>query len=197
MYSLIFLEHMLFNTFYYIFCKKYITQDQNKRAYFLVLKDSLILSIYSFLYTLGVVEANVDIIVFFQAHLVSDVLIGLIEYKEQMMKLEGLPHHIVYIIVNIISQYRPWDRDLYSYYLILEIPTFIRALGTVKPKWRSNFLFGMTMIVFRVMYHIYLLFRYLFVLETWLTTVLSICSLYMHVTWTRTWIDKYGVRKIE
>ena len=60
-------------------------------------------------------------------------------------------HHILYIIMlSPLKQYG--YSSLCAPFLLLEIPTCVRAIGTLAPAFRSDVLFNATFIVFRVVW---------------------------------------------
>lgn len=200
--SRFFLDNVLINYAYYISIKTLLKleNDEQKRAFLLTLKDSIILTLCGILYTIGLLsteEAQLKIIVLFQAHLVSDLLIGYFEYYPRMLGIEGVYHHIVYIVGNVLAYYRPADREVFLLYLIEEIPTFIRAFGTIKPEYRSDLAFGLTMGLFRVAFHAYMWAMYFTDTSVWVTTILSFMALCIHAHWFWAWLTKYGRTALE
>lgn len=186
---------VLFQTWMFYQIQSYFRIIGQKKAYILSTHSSFVLSLYSlYYYTFPSYSIHYLIICYFQAHLITDLLVGFIEYNQAIWKLEGVYHHLAYILINIMSFYYPTYLDIYLFYMIEEIPTFIRSFGYIFPKYRSNFLFGFTMITLRIGLHSYLLWYYFF--QGFIVSSLSFCSLTLHVYWTKNWITHYVLKKL-
>ena len=189
-----------FNILYYESIKRILhIKKESKRAYILSVLNSFVLSIYGIVYNLAMYFDVLDnlytdeIITFFQSYLLCDLIIGYSDYHHQILGIEGVCHHILYMFFNILAFYRPIDKTYYLLYTIEEIPTFIRGFGYINSNYRSNMLFGIKMILWRVLYHIYLLYTFAS-FETWVVTLLSALTLSVHLNWTYRWIIKYGLK---
>jgi len=60
-------------------------------------------------------------------------------------------HHVIYIVMLSLIKECSYSGMARSF-LLLEIPTFIRAFGTLVPAYRSDTLFNATFIVFRIVW---------------------------------------------
>lgn len=166
----------------------------DKRTKFLLpLLVSPILSICPILYYYGVVS-DIWIVSFCQSYLINDIMIGFMEYPEVMFNLEGVYHHIVYICVNLIVFNVPEYAGVYVWYFFVEVPTSIRAIGYVFPRFRSDLLFGICMVIFRVIYHIFLIFYFN---EILIINSVSVCALTAHIYWTFNWVKLYCKKNID
>ena len=136
---------------------------------------------------------------------IIDLVFGSMYYLEHLNIGTAWIHHIFYCwmiraCINgdaIIFKIKPFTRGLGTL-LMLEIPTFILALGRVLPQYRSDFWFGVTFFTFRIVFHAYFI----------LCTVLSntdidpghyfflISTFTIHCVWFSKWFKTYGVRLI-
>lgn len=134
---------------------------------------------------------------------IIDLLFGSIYYSEHLDIGTGWIHHIFYVVMiracitgdAIIFRIAPFTKGL-GILLLLEIPTFILALGRILPKYRSDLCFGITFFSFRILFHGYFI----------LCTVLSnmsidpghyfflISTFIIHCYWFFNWFRRYGIR---
>ena len=85
---------------------------------------------------------------------VLDLVFGSLFYPKQMELLSGWIHHCVYCVImyNILKD---GASSLFAFLFVVEIPTFIKALGLIYTNLRSDILFGTTFFVFRIVFHVY------------------------------------------
>lgn len=135
-----------------------------------------------------------------------DLLVGTFFYRKYVDPLSGYVHHSVFIWLMFLSNSKNGfflqSNDYFSAVLVLgcliEIPTFLLALGSVFPKLRTDIGFGITFFIFRLCYHGYMGY-YCYVLggETILVTVFALTTL-LHTFWFSSWIknfEKYRYKK--
>jgi hypothetical protein len=124
-------------------------------------------------------------VLFFTSHLLTDCIIGKLDYPENMLSLSGYPHHCVYIILNIIVL----TFDLVPEYLLFflaELPTTILSIGMFDKQFRSDTMFGTTFILTRLLYHTYLIY----VTESPTVKIGGIIILCLHIYWFWKWTKK-------
>lgn len=125
----------------------------------------------------------------FMSAMIMDTVIGTFYYPLAMRTLSGYPHHLFFMFANILVYYYDGYR-LMNLFLIDELPTMILAMGSVFPNLRSDWLFGLSMLSVRILYHSYLAFLNL----TYLPAVsVSVPSLIAYIYWFRNWSKKYVV----
>ena len=105
-----------------------------------------------------------------------------------MNLLEGYIHHVVYIFINYYSVKINIINE-YQYFFILEIPTLIKDIGTINKNLRSDLIFGSTMFIFRICYHVYLT---IFYVNSVIGLFFSLCTLCTHIYWFNGWVNKYS-----
>ena len=88
-----------------------------------------------------------SIITYFWAEL---LWIGALYFRDTSL-LDFWIHHIVYILFISFIKENGYS-GLAPSFLLLEIPTCVRAIGTLVPAWRSNALFNATFIAFRIVW---------------------------------------------
>lgn len=184
-------------TFYFV---NYISINKNvkKKSQILAIKSSFTMSIVGILFNYNFLTDTTDSIqvsnfgicsiLYYTAYLICDMTFGYIYYPMYMNTLAGYIHHSVYILTNMLVLYT----NNYSVYLInmlSEIPTFILNIGMYDNKYRNDNLFGTTFFIFRILYHMFLMyyFRNIGVLLFLITTP----ALILHVYWFSNWVKKY------
>jgi hypothetical protein len=121
-------------------------------------------------------------VLFFTSHLLTDCIIGKLDYPENMLSLSGYPHHFVYIVLNIIVL----TFDLVPEYLLFflaELPTTILSIGMFDKQFRSDTLFGTTFILTRLLYHTYLIY----ITESTTVKIGGLIILCLHIFWFWKW----------
>jgi len=97
---------------------------------------------------------------FFLAFCLLDLLLGSVCYREQVELLTGWIHHLAYawLMWHVL-----WHHisDAFCLFLVEELPTFLLALGNVSRPLRTNWLFGGSFFVTRLVWHGYLLWAFL------------------------------------
>jgi hypothetical protein len=97
---------------------------------------------------------------FFGTFCCLDILYGLIFYPKQIDVLTGWVHHSVYLwLMYFLHSHH--IQGGFSLFLIEELPTFLLALGNVSREWRTNFFFGASFFVTRLVWHGFLLVKFL------------------------------------
>ncbi|PRP79950.1 hypothetical protein PROFUN_05926 [Planoprotostelium fungivorum] len=96
---------------------------------------------------------------FFQAFLISDLIIGFLSYREEVDMISGWAHHVVYLgIVEIAIHNRL--TEIFCLCFIMELPTFVLGMGKIAPTMRSNHLFAITFFLTRIFFHAVLIVSY-------------------------------------
>jgi hypothetical protein len=168
-----------------------------QRAHILSLKNSFVMSIcgiffnYYYFFSNKKFDSlyNISIIIVcsFASYLISDLIIGIKEYPSELGLLTAYIHHIIYIFVTALTIFTGTSHFLVLYFL-LEIPTFILALGTMIAKYRKDHLFGHLFFALRIVFHILLLYLFR---KNILLTSLSGLALCLHMYWFKNWYQKY------
>ena len=132
---------------------------------------------------------------------ICDILFGLIFYPKYLNILTAWVHHSVYIWMMIIATtgngFFMTARVFAPAFIfagIEEVPTFLLALGSMFPSLRTDFGFGISFFLLRIVFHI-LIFSYAIYSRTdTLTHVLYGLTLTLHLHWFSNWILKYGTK---
>jgi len=96
----------------------------------------------------------------FQAYLVSDLIMGSIYYRNQLMLLTGWFHHILYVFIVQICIKRAWTQ-IFCLCALMELPTFLLAISCLYPRLRSNVAFAVTFFLTRILLHLIWCISYL------------------------------------
>ncbi|KAI8086745.1 uncharacterized protein BX664DRAFT_387111 [Halteromyces radiatus] len=148
--------------------------SERQRAYVLSLLSSFITSVgslpfvYQVLFHLPRGNLNallmdetfmllaVGLTTFFMTFLCLDLLIGWFRYRNKIDPLTGWVHHMTYlgVLTWVLRQhYSP----IFVAMCVLEIPTFILALGSVHRAYRSDTLFALTFVSTRIVFHTFMI----------------------------------------
>ena len=131
---------------------------------------------------------------------ILDLTFGFMYYRKYLGVLTAYIHHSVFIWTmyacttgnGILFEMQPFS-GTFCVCLIEELPTFLLALGSVFPIFRTDYGFGLTFFLLRILYHAYFL---TFAFHMWVgnpVKVLFVCTFALHFTWFQTWINKYGM----
>lgn len=128
-----------------------------------------------------------------------DLTLGLIFYRKYLDPLTAMVHHPVFIWIMYSSttgkvfhlEGLPYART-FMLMTVEELPTFLLALGSVFPQFRTDIGFGLTFFLLRLAYHVYF-FSLAFTKGASVTVkVLLALTLTLHAFWFKNWIVKYG-----
>lgn len=134
-------------------------RGQKDRQWGLSVFNSLLMSAYGVIYflhwlfhhDLSATLATDRAVYQLQSYLVIDFIYnGFINTEVQQSMLEFWIHHSVYAAVcSVVIQYS--ISGVAVAYMILEVPTALRALGTIQPEWRTDLGFGIAFFFMRVL----------------------------------------------
>ena len=199
----------LFAIDYYLMYSKTVTLypdlNEKQRSYILSIKASITLFLVSLYFNYKYVSSNFDTDMYLgeingtdafilqlsvlnlMAYFITDCVLGYYKYHKYMCNLSGYFHHIVYIIVSIVS-FRIDAVGLYILYLIEELPTIFLSTGSYNQLLRKDYTFGLTFFLTRIVYHIFLTWRFQ---SSFLFLIIGILSLSVHSYWFKNWCSKY------
>lgn len=83
-----------------------------------------------------------------------DLSLGMIYYRNKIGLLTGWIHHITYIIVLIWAISNQFC-SIFIMMCILEVPTFLLALGSMRVRLRRDALFAASFVLTRILFHAY------------------------------------------
>ncbi|KAG0252078.1 hypothetical protein BG011_007210 [Mortierella polycephala] len=91
------------------------------------------------------------LVIFFVAYLLTDLLIGLLHYREKISFFAGWFHHTLYIMFCFYT-IQTGQSHIFASFFIIEVPTAIMGLGQLHKPLRSDMLFSASFICFRIVY---------------------------------------------
>ncbi|CAO3632505.1 unnamed protein product [Cunninghamella blakesleeana] len=94
--------------------------------------------------------------VFFMTFLVLDLSIGSILYRKQIGLLTGWIHHITYLGLLFWVMKKRYT-GLFITMCVLEIPTFLLALGSIHKPFRNDYVFATTFVSTRILFHAFMI----------------------------------------
>lgn len=129
-----------------------------------------------------------------------DILFGLLLYREHLGILTAYFHHAMYtwLMVFAITGNGGFTSTpgsfttAFMFCTIEELPTFILALGSIAPAWRSDLGFGISFFFLRIVYHCGILFHEVYTGGYTPMIFLIVLTLGMHLNWFSAWITKYA-----
>lgn len=124
---------------------------------------------------------------YFMSYVIMDNILGFCYYHKYMLSLSGYAHHCFYFFVNIITMY--YQRDMiFMLFFVSELPTFFLGLGSINNSFRTDYLFGITFFITRIVYHITMI--YLLNMYKLIILFGGMASL-LHIYWFKNWVVKY------
>lgn len=135
---------------------------------------------------------------------ICDMFYGYLYYKESLGFLTTWIHHPMYVYVMILAiasdKIFPLTRPFSSgfmYAFLEEIPTFALGLGVLIPSCQSDFVFGFTFVLTRIIFHA-CLFAYSIYSDLDIGTYIILgLSLGFHCLWYLTWLTTPKIKKDE
>ena len=192
-------------SFIYIFLRFFYNGKYNTAQNLSVISLSLEVSPRAEVMLLGIDNFSLLMVLNFASVNVIDLIYGSVYYPDYVDLVTGWVHHTAYIWMMIsCSTGRaffftcdPFTKAI-GMLLSLEIPTFIMSFGQLFPSLRSDYGFGLTYFVLRILFHAYIVLcmalchkgfqsgHYFFILS-------SFC---MHVYWFSGWCKKFILQYI-
>lgn len=184
------------------------TNDLTKKqkAYVLSIKSAVTLFVLSLIFVRHFIKCGYDAdlyvektcdtvdflqqaaITAFLAHLIVDSVVGSKDYPKYMKTLSGYPHHFVYIIVSLIALLTKQHAVL-ALFMFEELPTALLGIGCYDEKLRNDMLFGATFFLTRIMFHIYITYKFR---NNTLVRIVGGGVIPLHMYWFYTWVKKYS-----
>ena len=194
--------------------------DQKRMSWMISLVNSFVLTVVGAIYLVGKIPTfknflwfgdngrvvfhsldNVSVLVsvWFTLANIFDLVFGFIFYRKYLHPLTAYAHHIVYIWILItgitgnggFATFEPFAAGP-VYMFIEELPTFLLALGSVFPAYRSDLGFGVSFFWLRLVYHAYMLMYSIYLGLDTVIPIMYVLTLALHVHWYHTWLTKYG-----
>ena len=85
---------------------------------------------------------------------VLDLAFGSLFYPKHLDLIFAWIHHSVYCVLTY-GIIQDGASNLFAFLFVVEVPTFIKAVGTINPNLRSDILFGITFFALRIVFHGY------------------------------------------
>jgi len=126
------------------------------------------------------------VMILYAVYLGLDLLGAYFIYPKQMDLLAGWVHHVVYLLQINAALKGEFSTALCAFF-VEELPTFILDCGTLFPKLRSDWGFGLTFILLRIVYHGFITVVFIYKTHdycTWMC-ILTWC---LHAWWMNKWI---------
>lgn len=130
---------------------------------------------------------------------IADLLFGLMCYRKYLGFLSAIVHHPFYVWIMVMSvtgnggfiTMKPFA-SAFMLMSIEEVPTFILALGSMFPNYRSDIGFGSSFFVLRICFHSLILGTIIALRFSIASIIILSISLVFHLFWFGTWMRKYG-----
>jgi len=131
------------------------------------------------------------VVLFFVASNIMDLVLGVLYYRNLLDPLTTLFHHTFYLAFMAVLLSHHYARG-FTLCFFMEIPTVILAAGSVNHDLRSDAGFGITFLLCRLLFNVYLAYRlYLLSPEGYIWRV-CVGVLLFHCYWFYTWYAKQG-----
>ena len=126
--------------------------------------------------------------VFIISYFTMDCVIGKKHYHEQMTDITGYLHHVIYSFLSLSILNRKMT-NVFLLYMIAEVPTFILNSGKYDKDFRNDYLFGATFFITRILYLVFLTFK--FGMNDNFILISSSSAVLLHSYWFYKWCKKY------
>jgi hypothetical protein len=159
----------LFRYYLYKEINTNLNRQEKQTSWLLTLISSLVCTIVSIPFVIQFFHADLDMellgidnqfhtgfICFFISYLILDLVLGSIYYPKRITLMTGWAHHLFYIF-TLTWFLKLQISSLFTVTSILELPTLILAAGSMVHEWRSDFLFGSTFFVLRLVAHAWMM----------------------------------------
>jgi hypothetical protein len=184
-------------------CNSHLSERQ--RAHILSIKASTTLFLLSVYFNYKFMNAGFDTDVYLSSlsngdnfilelavlnlmsYLIMDCYIGYNKYHKYMCTLSGYTHHIAYIFISM-SALTINASSFYFLYMIEEFPTIFLSSGNYNKSLRKDNIFGLTFFITRILYHVYLTWKFK---SNTMFLILGLLSLGLHTYWFKNWFMKY------
>lgn len=130
----------------------------------------------------------------FVSFLAFDMIIGTVYYPSHIQALTGYIHHLIYIAVAI-DFLRHNAIGAFATLGIMEVPTWVLAIGNISSSFRSDYLFGLTFFLTRIVYHLFLIYKLYIMFPDNTFYLYLLISFPVHFMWFRSWTRKYMFSK--
>ncbi|KAF9175586.1 hypothetical protein BGX20_003589 [Mortierella sp. AD010] len=90
-------------------------------------------------------------VIFFGCYLILDMACGALHYRERVTILTGWFHHTMYTGICYYTLITG-ESHTFASFLVIEVPTFFMGLGFLHKPLRNDLLFGLTFILFRILF---------------------------------------------
>lgn len=200
--SIILISHLQFKIFITI-KKKYALLSIKQEAFIITFVSSIVMSMFSLISNYYFIKSDFDMEKYmstpnklneivsvlstatFMSTMIMDSIIGFLFYPKYMTRISGYPHHLFFIIGNLVVYY--FDAyKIMSLFVIDELPTVIYSFGNINEAYRSDFLFGTLMFLVRIVYH-----GTLTIINITHTPTVSIAfpAWCMYIYWMKKWMN--------
>eukprot|EP01034_Spumella_vulgaris_P029790 gene29790-36890_t len=119
-----------------------------------------------------------------------DLTLGMTNYRKFLDPLSSVAHHTFYIGLVTFYLTNRFSRG-FMLGLVMEIPTFVLALGSVWKCYRSDLLFGVAFLLTRLVYNIYLARQLAVILVDGVVWKICVGVLGLHIYWFYKWCKLY------
>ena len=143
-------------------------------------------------YSLMQHPAIVPIAGFFLSYMMMDLIMGQFYYPRKITFLSGYVHHMVYSYI-IVDAVQNGIGGAFIMLGIMDTPTWLLALGSILPHYRTNWGFGLSFFATRILFHIYFVYRLILMLPEWRFAGYMMLTFPMHLLWLRGWLR--GMKK--
>lgn len=131
------------------------------------------------------------VLLFFLSSNLMDLTLGLYHYPKYLDPFSTIAHHIFYVAFISVLLAHHYSRGFVLCFF-MEIPTFVLALGSIWRSHRSDAIFGITFMLTRLFYNVWLAYKLYCISPA--GTIWRVCCgvLCLHLFWFSKWSQKQG-----
>ena len=122
---------------------------------------------------------------FLYGYMLADLIHNGWYYAQTMNPLEFWVHHIIYIFLFDTIRTHQLTGFLRGFF-IMELPSAIRAWGTMNSSWRSDTTFGVAFFLCRVLLPFYV-YKHIYAASPWWSILPFSAAQCMHIYWFALW----------
>lgn len=131
------------------------------------------------------------VLLFFVATNVTDLALGIFYYRNFLDPLTAIFHHVFYLSFMAVLLAHHYSRGFILCFF-MEIPTSILAAGSVFKECRSDVGFGVTFLICRLIFNVYLAYQLYSLSPEGNIWKVCVFVLLLHCYWFYTWAAKTG-----
>lgn len=135
------------------------------------------------------------VVIFFTCVNIVDLAMGYMYYPSHMDTMTTIVHHYFYIGFMLTLLSLNYSRGFLLCFA-MEAPTFVLSVGSIFPSYRSDFTFGFSFVLTRLIYNAFLAYQLYLVTPSGYIWRVCVLVLTVHMYWFYKWWYLYGYKAV-